>query len=108
LKNGPIPAGAFVLHKCDNPPCVNPAHLFLGTQAENVADRDRKGRQATGDRHGRATHPERTARKLTTADVERIRERRASGKGRNALAAEYGVHPVTIQRITHPRPKRST
>ena len=48
LTNGPIPNDLRVLHRCDNPPCVNPAHLFLGTQLDNIAYRHAKGRDKSG------------------------------------------------------------
>lgn len=90
LTHGPIPHGACVLHRCDNPPCVNPAHLFLGTQAENVADRDAKGRHVpmSGERHGCA--------KLTTDQVIAIR---ADPRIHRLIAADYGVARTVISRI---------
>lgn len=64
LQFGPIPEGACVLHHCDNPTCVRGSHLFLGTQKDNAADRERKGRgnQPTGDRNGARLHPEKLKR----------------------------------------------
>lgn len=58
LMHCPVPPGMLVLHRCDNPSCVRPSHLWLGTNQDNMADMARKGRQASGDRHGSRLHPE--------------------------------------------------
>lgn len=90
---GPIPEGMNVLHRCDNPPCYRFAHLFLGTQLDNIADRHGKGRSKgpRGEAHGRS--------KLTHIQVTDIRRRLAEGVSTAQLAQEHGVHVTTIQRI---------
>ena len=90
LHNGPIPGGLVVRHRCDNPRCVNPAHLELGTQADNVRDRVRRGRSRY--LHGEQNHQA----ILTASQVEEIRQSPMTGK---ALAAAYGVSPMTISNI---------
>lgn len=107
--NGPIPPGLCVLHRCDNPPCCNPAHLFIGTLGDNNADRHTKERDATGKRSGRHTHPETTVRgeriftaKLSIGNVLDIRRRYANGGiTQRQLAAEYGVRQLHIWNIIH-------
>lgn len=66
---GPIPDGLFVLHRCDNPPCVNPDHLFLGTQKDNLDDMTQKGRRRWADNRGSRNGNA----KLSDAQVEEIR-----------------------------------
>lgn len=90
--NGPIPAGLFVLHRCDNPPCVRPDHLFVGTNADNMRDMVAKGR--FGDRALRgSTSPN---AKLTEALVAELRARRAAGESLPSLARLTGVSAAAI------------
>jgi len=85
---GPIPNGMFVCHSCDNPGCVNPAHLFLGTNATNMADCHRKGRWPNS--------------RLTDPQVTEIQRRYiAGGTSTGLLAGVYGVSDGHIQRIIH-------
>jgi hypothetical protein len=93
LKHGPIPEGMCVCHHCDNPSCCNDAHLYLGTKADNNADRESKGRgkQPKGAKNGRS--------KLTEADVLEIRRLLAAGETLSTLAANFGVDRSTISKI---------
>lgn len=89
---GAIPEGVQVLHRCDVRACVNVEHLFLGTLADNMADRNAKGRQARlqGEKHN--------LHKLTNQDVLRIREEYERGCSLSELAKAYGVHTSTVHR----------
>ncbi len=119
LAHGPIPDGKCVCHNCpggDNPACVNPAHLWLGTDAENTADRHNKGRDARGERHASRTKPERVARgerhpmaKLTRQDAETIRRLYAAGGvSQRELARRFGMSPSQIGNITSGKHWRDT
>jgi endogenous inhibitor of DNA gyrase (YacG/DUF329 family) len=103
LTCGEIPNDLLVCHHCDNPPCVNPAHLFLGTPAENSADMAEKGRAAAGERHCSRLHPEKVPRgskagssRLVEDQVLDIRRRHTAGETITALAAEFGVARTTV------------
>lgn len=94
LAVGPIPPGIFVCHECDNPPCCNPNHLFLGTAADNNRDTVLKGRARRNAARGEA-NPQ---AKLTEAKVRAIR---ADPRPGHLIAADYGVGTTTVHRIKH-------
>jgi len=109
---GAVPADLYVCHRCDNPRCVNPSHLFTGTALDNVRDMMRKNRlsranKASGDRNGMRMHPESVLRgssspnaRFTTEDVEYIRKRYAQGDVTlQSLADQFGVNKSTIGKI---------
>lgn len=90
---GPIPAGKSVLHRCDVRHCVNPAHLFLGTQADNIEDAKNKGRMAR--------HMPRARTILTSQDVQEMRCMRDTGATYGEIAARFDAAWLTVWRIVH-------
>ena len=102
LTHGPVPVGVFVCHTCDNPPCVNPAHLWLGTPSENSADMARKGRARPGKRSPDALTwrgQDAPAAKLTNDQVVEMRRLYSTGEWSFAsLAARYGVSAMVAHK----------
>lgn len=116
LAHGPIPHdgsyhGICVCHHCDNKLCINPEHLFLGTQKENADDRTAKGRAAYGDRNGARLYPERVFRgearwnaRLTKVQVSAIRAiYAAKGVTQARLGERFNVDQSVISRIVNRR-----
>lgn len=109
LNVGPIPEGLSVCHNCpggDRKDCVNPRHLLIGTNSENILDAVAKGTAATGDRHGMRLHPERAARgehhgmaKLTAADVRSIRAQLTDGMTQREIARRSGICQTQVSKI---------
>lgn len=96
ITHGTIPTVQHVLHHCDTPSCVNPAHLFLGDAALNAADKVAKGRQLRGSDFPQA--------RLTEDDARRIRQLYASGaRTQRSLAAEFGIAQSIVSDIVNRR-----
>lgn len=97
---GQIPEGLYVCHRCHNKICVNPEHLYAGTQLQNMQDMVNAGRQARGFLIAKHKMGSRNAAaKLTEEAVKVIRLRLASGERQAALAKEYGVSDSTIHSL---------
>lgn len=86
--NGPIPPNVLVCHKCDTPLCVNPDHLFLGTQQDNLADMVSKGRHIRGSRHP-----------LSKLNPDAVRAIRASSDPHPVAAETFGVSRALIRKV---------
>lgn len=93
LTGTPVPDDAVVMHKCDNPPCCNPAHLRVGTRRDNSHDAVAKNRLVAGERH--------KGHKLTAEQVSEIRRRLAGGETMRRVAGEFGVTPAAIHKIKY-------
>jgi len=121
LAYGFAPGTEMVLHRCDNPPCCRPEHLFLGTHVDNMRDMRQKGRSAVGDRNGLRVHPEsrhfgdrnglrkhpekvlrgerNSKAKLSEDQVRMIRKRFLAGESSSKIASELPISPRSVRRI---------
>lgn len=90
LSNGPIDPGLCVCHRCDNPRCCNPGHLFLGTHADNMSDRDAKNPHRGEDNRNA---------KLTDSNVRAIREARKGGESLRSVARRMGIAFSNVRRV---------
>lgn len=95
LTYGEIPEGMHICHRCDNPKCVEPEHLFAGTHSDNMRDMVTKGRHAVHDHRGEKS----STAKLTEDDVHCIRQLYQEGSTKTQLAKEFGVTDVNIHYI---------
>ena len=89
----------LALHHCDNPPCCNPAHLYVGTQIDNIADMVRRGRHRSNPNRGEASG----RAKLTEQQVRSIHAALVAGRTRQAIGSEMGVSPHTVWDIAKGR-----
>ncbi len=103
VENGSIPEGKLILHKCDNPPCVNPGHFFIGVQKDNVLDMERKSRAShpSGAFHGSRTHPEKLS--LTDLKVLEIRKCYSEGESQVKIAGRFGISQSQVSRTINRR-----
>ncbi|MDQ5821233.1 MAG: HNH endonuclease [Actinomycetota bacterium] len=91
LANGPLPPGLCARHRCDNPPCCNPAHLEAGTSIDNNRDKTERGRNATGEQHGMARY--------TVEQIREVKRLLAAGVARAQISEQTGVRETTVATV---------